>query len=65
MSMADNSEEYERFTEALERVLSVSHEEIKRREAADQMKREFTGKKRKPKPKGASASSGHASRKGG
>ena len=56
------SEEFDKFTEALERVLSVSHEEIKRIEAADQVKREITGKKRKPKLKEASVSSGRAAR---
>ena len=61
--MKSDSEEYERFTEALERVLSVSHDEIKRREAADKLARQFTGKKRKPKLKETSASSGRASQK--
>lgn len=56
-------EEYDRFKDALERVVSVSHEEIKRREAADKLARQFTGKKRKPKTKQAPASSDHASRR--
>ena len=56
------SDEFDKFTEALERVLSVSHEEIKRIEAVDQMKREITGKKRKPKLKKASVSSDRVSR---
>ncbi len=59
-----DSEEYERFKDALERVLSVSHEEIKRIEESDKLKREFTGKKRKPKTNKASASDRVSRKKG-
>ena len=45
------SKKYRAFTEALERVLSVTHTEIKQHESADKAKRSFSGKKRGPKPK--------------
>ena len=43
--------QHQAFTDALERVLSVTHTEIKRLEAADKEKRKFTGKKRGRKSK--------------
>jgi hypothetical protein len=52
------SKEYAAFSEALEKVLSVTHTEIKQREAADKMVRKYTGKKRKPK----ASASGRVSR---
>ncbi len=45
------SKEYRAFSEALEKVLSVPHTEIKQRELADKGKRKYVGKKRGPKPK--------------
>ncbi len=43
------SKEYHAFTEALEKVLSVTPAEIKQREAEEKAKRKYTGKKRGPK----------------
>jgi hypothetical protein len=45
------SKKYRAFTEALEKVLSVTHTEIKQREAAEKAQRIFTAKKRGRKPK--------------
>ena len=45
------SKKHKAFTEALEKVLSVTHDEIKRREAADKEQRKFTAKKRGRKAK--------------
>jgi hypothetical protein len=56
------SGEYKAFTEALEKVLSVSHPEIKQLEAADRLVKKYTGRKRKPK---RSASEDRASRRKG
>jgi len=46
------SREYKAFSDALEKVLSVSHAEIKRREAEDKALRQYTMKMRGPKKKG-------------
>jgi hypothetical protein len=43
------SKEYRTFTEALEKVLSVTPSEIKRHEAREKAKRKYVGKKRGPK----------------
>jgi hypothetical protein len=43
------SKEFRAFTEALEKVLSVTPDEIKHREAEEKEKRKYTGKKRGPK----------------
>lgn len=43
------SKEYKAFEEALEKVLSVTHSEIKRREDDDRMVRKYAGRPRKPK----------------
>jgi len=43
--------EYDRFSEALEKVLSVTHAEIKQREDTDKEQRKYKGKKRGRKPK--------------
>ena len=51
------SKEYRVFSDALEKVLSVTPTEIKQREAAEKTKRTFTGKKRGPK----TSASGRAS----
>lgn len=51
------SKEYHAFTEALEKILSVTPTEIKRREAGEKTKRNYVGKKRGPKP----SASGRAS----
>lgn len=52
------SKEFDAFTEALEKVLSVSHVEIKRREAAYMAERKIEKAKREIKPP---ASEDHAS----
>ena len=49
------SKKQKAFTEALERILSVTHEEIKRREAADKEQRKFTTKKRGRKAKSSAS----------
>ena len=51
------SAEFKTFTEALEKVLSVSHKEIKKMEAEDKALRSYTSKKRGPKKV---STSGHA-----
>jgi hypothetical protein len=43
------SKQYSTFTEALEKVLSVTPSEIKRHVVAEKIKRKFIGKKRGPK----------------
>jgi len=43
------SKEYKKFSEALEKVLSVSHREIKQREGKDKELPEIVRRKRKPK----------------
>lgn len=43
------SKKYRTFTEALEKVLSVTPTEIKQREAGEKVKRKYMGKKRGPK----------------
>ena len=57
------SKEYEAFSHALEQVLSVSHDEIKRRESEEHSKRHLAPRKqsknKKRKAKKPSAS-GHA-----
>jgi hypothetical protein len=53
------SKKYRAFSDALEKVLSVTHAEIKQLEADEKKKRTFTGKKRGRKPK-PPASSGRA-----
>jgi hypothetical protein len=57
------SKEYEAFNIALEKVLSVSHDEIKRREAEEKAKKELAPRRRKTKKK--SSAWGRALRKGG
>ena len=52
------SNEFERFDAAVREVLSVSHDELKRRE--EEWKRERAEKKKKRKPK--TSASGRASR---
>jgi hypothetical protein len=54
------SKEYDAFANALERVLSVSHDEIKRREAEEKSKKALAPRKRKAKK---SSASGRASRR--
>jgi hypothetical protein len=46
-----HSEEYDNFTNAVDRVLSVSHEEMKRREAAYKKQSDANPRKRGPKRK--------------
>jgi hypothetical protein len=43
--------EYKKFSDALEKVLSVTHSEIKQREGAEKEQRKYKGKKRGPKLK--------------
>lgn len=50
----DMSKEYEAFSKALEQVLSVSHAEIKRREAEEKAKKKIAPRRRKPKKTSAS-----------
>jgi hypothetical protein len=49
--LVKHSAEYDRFTNLVDRVLSVSHEEIKRREAEYKKKADANPNKRGPKPK--------------
>jgi len=46
-----HSREFESFTALVDRVLSVPHEEIKRREAEYRKRVEANSRKRGPKPK--------------
>jgi hypothetical protein len=48
------NKEYEAFTEALEKILSVSHDEIKRREAEVKSIKEIAPRRRKPRKTSAS-----------
>jgi hypothetical protein len=45
------NKEYQAFTEALEKVLSVSHAEIKKREDEEKARKSLAPRKRKVKPK--------------
>jgi hypothetical protein len=50
------TKEYDKFRDALERVLSVTHSEIKNLEAEDKERRNYVMKKRGPKKKKPSVS---------
>ena len=51
MTGRQHTAEYEAFTSLVDRVLSVSHDEIKRREAEHKKQSDLNPRKRGPKPK--------------
>lgn len=59
----DGKTEFERFNNAMKKILSVSHEEMQRRIAADPRGKP-KNKKRKPAKASASRASGGASKRG-